>query len=165
MKQPNLENLKVWIGMIIGIVIAIVLICVGIYLYTRDQSNLIDTNAKITTTHCNQIVEKNRSINYNCVLSVEYMVGNKKYTSVLNVDNGVPYNVGDTISISYDAKNPSISSQSSMRYATIGLILSAIGLVIIGGVSLKYYIAQRFKIAAAAEGTGSVLAIATAPFR
>lgn len=145
------------IGLIIGCLIGVVMLIGGIALFFKKNKYTKIVSGKVTKAQCNNI---NNSIS--CTITAEYTVNNKSYT-IENIMNGKRYySPGDTIEIYYDPTDPGLSSTNKpFSFAIIGGILIGIALLIIGGVALNYYIATRFKFAAAANGVGNIVDIAT----
>lgn len=141
------------IGLIIGCLIATIMIVGGVVLLFKKNKYTQIISGDITKSQCNNI---NNSIS--CSLSAQYIVGdesNQKYTIDNTMNGKTYYNVGDKINIYYDPNNPGLSSTNKpISFVLIGSILIIIALLIICGVSLNYYIVNRYKFAAAATGVG-----------
>lgn len=146
------SNIKFYIA----IFVAIILIMIGIYLILKKQDNLVDITAKILNANCIRSV-KNKKYIYNCVLTVEYIINNKKYSGVINTSSDVPYVKDQIIDITYDKENPNKITIKQLRLKWIGLILLIISLLIMVSSFYMKYVTQKFELMAAATGTSNVI--------
>jgi hypothetical protein len=144
------------LNLVVGIIIGFVLICVGCLLWFNNQSNLIDTTANITSAICNQQTDANNATVNSCTLGIKYNVKGVLYQGVITTVGDNRYNVGGTVDITYDSKDPYNVTSHATRYSTIGYVLSAVGMAVIGFVYLNYYMTRRYKAYAALGGVEDV---------
>lgn len=147
----------------IAIICAVLLGVVGTYLFMSNQSNLIDAVATSLQSKCESWSD-GKNTRRNCYTDIKYVVNNKEYTASINTGN-LQYANGANVEITYDAQNPANVTTKIIRNKWIGIILSIIAIVLIGFGLFNYYMSQRFKLYAAAQGTGTALSLVSAPFR
>lgn len=145
---------KIYLG--IAIVIAIVLVVIGIVLFSKNQSNLIDDTANITAiTYCNK---NPKSQNYDCEITVNYNVDNKTYTKKIQTTSKL-FTIGQNIDITYDSTNPNNATEKITRYKTLSYILFGIAILIVSISSVNYYLTSKSKLYSAALGAESAMSI------
>ena len=122
----ELGKFQAMLSLVIGIIIAVCLIIVAIFIFRQNQDHLIDVSAKIIDTECTpytktikkgKITETNTS--YKCVLTVNYIANNKEYNRTLITNSTTEYIKGDTIDITYDKTNPNQIQLKIFRYKYI----------------------------------------------
>jgi hypothetical protein len=161
----ELGRFQAKLGWYIGLCIGIIMVIVGIYLLTLDQSNLIDSTALVTKSNCTSYVD-NKQTRYNCVTDIKYTVEGKQYEKTLQLSNeSMPPVVGQNFGITFDKANPAAATASQIRSSYMGLILIGVAVCIIAVTYYSYYLTSHYEVAAAAQGTGTALSFATAPFR
>jgi hypothetical protein len=141
-----------YMSAIIGSIIGVILLIVGIWLLASKQTYSKITSAIIKDADCKRVTEGKSVIN-DCVLSIEYTIDSKKYEKKINTRDNL-YSIGSTIKIRYNPDVPTDTSTSVGR-KWIGIILLAIGLLILFGVWIHWYIVTTYKFAAAAQGVGT----------
>ena len=145
------------VSLFIGILIAIIMIGVGIYLLLRKKTST-NISGIVKTVKCKNVTEEinNKSTTIvNCDMMIEYTVDGKKYTSPLATNNGT-HSVGDSISIHYKNDNPNIIYTSiNTDYIAYGLIVIAIVIVLF--VSVNYYMVSHNKFYAATSGVINII--------
>lgn len=164
----ELGKFQASISLILAIIVFVVMIISGIYLYFSDQSNLVDTKAIIKDIKCEERKETHGTkqiILYDCNITLEYDLNGKPMIAQLRtLDNVKRYN-NETLDITYDLNNHSNVSLQIMRNSTMAIILSSIALVILGGAYLSFYMTNRFKLFASSQGASTALSIVSMPFR
>ena len=156
------------INLIIGSIIGLVFLCIGIYLLSINQDNLVDTTATITASDCRSSFDRNNTVRYNCNLDVNYMVNDKNYTGKLSTADNIPHVNQSIINITYDKTNPqSITVQQPrsrlvgrlwrLDSVTSGIILIVICIIIIGLTWANNYFAQTSQAYAASQGMNTIL--------
>lgn len=150
---------------IIAVVIALVLIAIGIYLYKLDQSDLVDGTATVTSSDCVPNRDSKGNLKYSCNLGVKYIVNGKEYTGTIIKTGNMSHAVGTLIDITYNSKNPAEVKDSALRYKTIAYVMFGIAVILLLGTGVNYYMSSRFKMYAAAEGASTTLSILSSPFR
>lgn len=164
----DLGKFQALISLILAIIVFVIMFIAGAYLYFSDQSNLFDTKAIIKDVKCkeNNISYGNKQkIVYNCNILVEYNLNGKNIMAQLNTNDNILRNINQTIDITYDINDPNNVSLPIMRNSTMGFMLSSIGLLILGGAYLLYYMTNRFKLFASSQGASTALSIVSMPFR
>jgi hypothetical protein len=142
---------------IVGTLISLLMIGIGIAMLRIKESYTGKTEAKITAAKC----KRESSNSTTCVISYEYTVDGKKYTTSGYTAYDT-YSVGDKKTILYDTNNPENNKFDKAPWTTVGWVLIAIGIFILIGVWFWFYVVRRFKVAAAASGVGNVVGIANA---
>lgn len=140
-----------WISLIVGGLISLILIGVGIYFLISKEVHTQTVKALIEEANCSVFDESKY-----CSLKIKYNVGGKEYNSLIETNRRL-YNIGQFIDIRYNPNNPQdITTNSSKKF--IGWILFIVGLLILIGVSVNFYLARRSKVYAAATGVGTGIA-------
>lgn len=139
------------IGLIVASLIALVLICIAVYIFTHPSKYTKSVQGTITEATC-----ETRNNNVKCDVVVKYNVGEKNMSGSTTTNNKF-YKVGNTISLVYDPTNPQdvVQKRIGRKIVALILILSAIILMIIS--ILHFYIVNRFKFAATASAYSTVL--------
>lgn len=154
---------KLWLY--IGIIVACILFIVGIYLFTTDQSYLVDSIGEVTDSRCDMISDKTTNTNtFNCTVDVKYKINNNIMNSKMNTTEMSPIIKGSSIDITYDVRQPTKITRRIVRNKSISLAMSIISVILILIVWLNYYISQNYKIYASAQGANTILSIISAPF-
>jgi hypothetical protein len=149
-------KISVVIKLIMTIIVAIALVVLGVYLYRRKNVHTKSLDATITDANCTTESD-GRSTTYNCKLTLEYTINNKKYSGInISTDSSSLYNKGNTITIYYDPNNPTdISLFSKGTQQTIGEVIIVIAILsVIFGI-LSWWLASRSKFYAASQGVGT----------
>lgn len=116
-------------------------------------------NANIIDAECRRVVNDKSSTN-DCLLKLNYQVKGEEYDSITNIKSSTYYQPGNSTTIRYDPENPkeiSLMPGSKM----FGWISIGIGIFIIFSVVINWYLATRYKFAAAATGIGTGINMAT----
>ena len=131
-------------------IISIIFICISIYMFLTNNSNLVNTSGKITVANC--------SSSTNCNLRVTYMVNGTTYNGSITVPHN-KYKIGENIDITYDSTAPvniTLKKQSNITLSIVSLVCA----LIIGGFAyLNYYLTSNYKMFAAVEGADTVFKI------
>jgi hypothetical protein len=142
------------ISLIIGIIVAIVLfICAFTYQTTPDKPS---TTATILSSTCATIINNNKT-EYSCVLNLKYTINNKEYTNYITTKSDIYYNQNTIIDINYELDNPNKIYIKSLDNMTISSISCVIGIVIILGSAINYYLTYNYKFYAAGQGVASTV--------
>lgn len=150
------------VSLITGILIGIGLIIGGIFLLLKKETYNTSTTAVVKSVSCSNTPstdsKNNTTYSYSCHLTVEYTTNkNEKMTS--DITTTKTYSVGENITIYYNDANPKVIASKLTAWKLIGSILIGVGVLIIGGGILHYYVVNRFKFAAAANGVGQGVAM------
>ena len=135
--------------------ISLIVLLVGIYLVNMKDAYQGKTKATVTNSKCSTVDGGTK-----CTIDYEYTVSNKKY-KYTGVEVQGKYVNGNTIKVSYDTNNPDNHSVLPINWKIIGWVCIIIGIIIIIGAWVWYYIASKYKIAAAATGVGTIVNVAT----
>jgi hypothetical protein len=148
-----------WISLFIGGFIGLALIGLGIYLILRKAKFSGKVDANVTDAECKRIIGGKSSTN-DCLLNLHYEVKEEVYNSVTTTNSSTYYQPGTTTTIRYDPDNP---KDVTMMPGTklIGWILIGVGVFITIAVIIHWYLATRYKFAAAATGVGTGFNMAT----
>jgi hypothetical protein len=144
------------LALIVGSIVSSILLLVSLYLLTRTSNYKSTSATVVSVTSCSNVssssYEKNQE-SIQCQVAFKYTVDSKEYTNTITTG---PQNVGSTVTLRYDVKNPNNVTNNLISKDILGWILFGFAILIIAGVSLNYYIAQRFKFAAAGNGVTSL---------
>ena len=149
------EVVKSGIGAVVSTILAIILIAIAIYLFTRKNNMTATTTATITNSVCNSTVNA-KSSQINCQLSLSYTVGGQNYTTNLNT-SGTNYVKGQTIQVQYDPSNPHNVQIPSIGGKSLGIILLIIGVVILALSWGYFYLVRKNKSFAAVTGASDIV--------
>jgi hypothetical protein len=142
------------IGLIVGIIIAIILfICAFNFQQTPDNMSTIAT---ILSASCTNIINNNKT-EYSCVLKLKYTVNNKEYTNFITTQSNIYYNQNANIDITYEKDDPNKIYIKSLDNTSMSLISCCIGIVIILGAGVNYYLTNNSKFYAAGTGVASTI--------
>lgn len=142
------------ISLIVGIIIAIVLfICAFSYQTTPDNPS---TTATILSASCATIINNNET-EYSCILNLKYTINNKEYTNNITTQSNIYYNQNAIIDITYELDNPNKIYIKPLNNKTISLISCGVGVVIILGSAINYYLTYNYKFYAASQGVASTI--------
>ena len=140
------------ISLIVGIIIAIILfICAFSYQQTPDNPS---TTATILSASCATIIN-NKNTEYSCILNLKYTINNKEYTNYITTQSNIYYNQNATIDITYEIDNPNKINIKPLDNMTISLISCGVGIVIILGSAINYYLTYHYKFYAASQAVAS----------
>jgi len=139
---------------IVGTLIGIGLLGSGIALWTRKEKFSVPITGKVIDAQCAPITQGNQQVQQ-CALKIEYVVDGKPY--VYQTTRSDQFYAKDyNVSLRYDPENP-VEATMDGSVKTAGKIMSGVGIVIIIGVWVNFYIKRRFKFAAAAGGVGQAV--------
>lgn len=137
-----------------GTLLAILVVSIGVWLIRMKEPYEGQTTGKVTASKC-----ETRDAATSCTIDYEYTVDGKKYTGSGYKIQGT-YVVGSQLKTLYDRADPNNHKIEPISWKFIGWICVAVGIVMVIGVWLWYFIARSFKIAAAATGVGTAIEIA-----
>lgn len=145
------------LALIVGSIVSSILLLVSLYLLTRTSNYKSTSATVVSVTSCSNVsssssYENNKEL-IQCQVAFKYTVDSKEYTNTITTG---PQNVGSTVTLRYDVKNPNNVTNNLISKGILGWIFFGFAILIIAGVSLNYYIAQRFKFAAAGNGVTSI---------
>lgn len=145
------------LALIVGSIVSSILLLVSLYLLTRTSNYKSTSATVVSVTSCSNVsssssYENNKEL-IQCQVAFKYTVDSKEYTNTITTG---PQNVGSTVTLRYDVKNPNNVTNNLISKGILGWILFGFAILIIAGVSLNYYIAQRFKFAAAGNGVTNI---------
>lgn len=160
----------------VAIGLAIVLVLVGIKLYSTDQSDLVDTSATVLEVLDKQTMTytdpKTKAITQSFVysLNIKFVADSvqeekPEIKKTITYKSNSPIVVGQSVLVTYSKSNPQIVTEPIMRAKTLALILSGIGAIVLIGAGVTYWLSRRSKFFAAAQGVGTLSSIVSAPFR
>jgi hypothetical protein len=146
------------LGVIFGTVIGIIMIGIGIYLAARRTKRTLSVfgNIKDGVPQCtvSSYSDKNgTTITYNCVFTVDYKIDDKPYSHTFTTNSSTNYVGIKDIRLYYESGKEGDVSLSEDNTHIAGWIVLGIGVFLIIGSWISWYIINRFKFAAAASGT------------
>jgi uncharacterized protein YxeA len=143
------------IGVIFGTILAIILIIIGTTLLVHHEEPVQFVEGTITNTpDCKTRQDKDTQETYSkCYIEIAYNINQQKYTYRGYTKEPRQYKNGDKIILYYKPSSPGDAKLTKdWSDHLIGGILLGTGLFIAGGSWLWYYIANKYKFAAAAGG-------------
>ena len=144
------------IGLIIAIIIAVILfICAVNYKNTPDNPS---TTATILSASCTTLTYENKT-EYSCILNLKYTINSKEYTNYITTQSNTYYNVNSVIDINYEINNPNKITIKSLDNSTISYISCGIGVIVILGAAINYYLNSKYKFYAAGTGVSTTLGL------
>jgi hypothetical protein len=144
--SATIGRLIALLSLIIGLVIGIIMIIVGIVLLVKKGKYTEKTTAIIKSSSCQGI---------QCSTVVEFTVQDKIVEATVSTIK--PYNRGESMSILYNKNNYKDVAIKTNSKKFAGWLLMIIGFILILGVSVYYYIVQKFKVVAAVTGVGNMI--------
>lgn len=130
MNNVSYNNTYLLSGLFIGIIIVIIMSCIAIVLIVLNSNNLGDANGTIVGANCNQYVDNNNKIFYNCSLDIEYNVNGQIYKGRINEQSMSPYQIGSRYDLSYEINNPANIQKQVFRYNWIILSLCSCAVIL-----------------------------------
>lgn len=151
-------RLMALLGLIFGIVLGIGLIIASIVLYMKKSKYTKKVTANVKSSTCTNY-SNNNNLNYNCTLNVTYTTSdNKQIEKIIYTDSNINYIVGSTIELVYNPDDPSdIIIGNQLPNKMISLFLLIIGIFVIGGSWLWYWISRKSKFGASVYGVSSAV--------
>jgi len=144
--------IKALISAIIGTVISVIMIIIGINLMLK-KTNTTWVEGIILNVKCipaeNSFNDKVNTQNCNINVSYEY---NGKQNKNIQYTGNLVYTVDQKVIIYINKDNESEIYLDNPSPKSLGVTLLIIGLLILGGVWLMFWLAKRYKFLAAAEG-------------
>ncbi len=141
---------------IIGTIVGVFIIGFGIYLLDKKNIYTKKIVGMITDASCQRMIE-DKKIEYDCTLTVKYVINAKTYTSVLSDTLDSPLKKGQSIELMYDPTDPNkvrIDTSFPRKYFGWGAII--FGILAIVGVWLTVWVTRKSKMAALLEGVGTL---------
>ena len=134
-----------------GIIFGIIFIVVGVVIMRKPPLKG-SGQAKVIKVSCTG------TNNSQCNATVQFVGSDgKQYTSTIQGS----YSVGQMVNINYDPSAPSDSiAAGGMSNKTGGIIFLVVGILVLLGAIVWFYIVQKYKAAAAVSGVGDVANIA-----
>ena len=143
---------------IVAIIIFIILLGISIHLFffrARNNKHTAPINATVLTSSCVK--------NGGCDVMLEYTVGSDKYQTPFHSSSQLM--VGQMMSIYYNPNNPRDISDDSPTTDKIGAgILVGLGLLMVGGTYLSYWLSQKYPVYASFETTATGASMISSAF-
>jgi ATP-dependent Zn protease len=146
-------------------------ILIGVYLITKKTKYNQTVDATITTVSCQPnvntttttkdgVATSRQKTTYTCIMDLTYNVNNKEYKTK-QTTNGTenPYEINQTLHLYYDQSNPIDVAQVSDDSSVIGWIFVVVSFFILIGLLISWWLSRRYKLYAAAQGTGAVIGV------
>ena len=164
---------QVWttVRLFFGGFFVILAFLIGVYLIRKKTKYSQTVDATIKTVSCQPNVNttsttkdgtttSTQKTTYTCIMDLTYDVNNKEYKTK-QTTNGTenPYEINQTLRLYYDPSNPNDVAQLSDESSTIGWIIVIVSLFILIGLLISWWLSRRYKLYAAAEGTGAVIGV------
>jgi hypothetical protein len=148
-------QIKALIGAIIGTIIGIIMIGFGISLSLKKQPSFESVNATILNVNCNTVRNTQNGQNsttQNCNINVSYNYNGKNQNKYIQYTGNQVYVVNQQITVYVNKDNDSEIYLDIPNSRTLGLLLLFIGLLILIGSWFVYWLSNRYKFFAAAQG-------------
>lgn len=163
--SASLGRFQANVGMVIGVIFALLLLACGVYLITNNDDNkYIAVNGKVTKADCKSHIvtdsKGKRRQNYSCNLTIEYTI-DKVYSGSLFVDSGTNYKVGDNVSLWVDKSDYSKIKMSEIKKTWLGAGAIGCAILIVGFSALNLYMVRNYELAASAQGARTAYDIVT----
>ena len=137
----GLGSLYTMRSLVIGLVLALILFIVGVYLATKKYVPFTPVRANvIQASKCSKSIMEHTSKDstqiseiFTCNLDVQYIVNEKTYKTHLTTSSPFQYSIGDSIRIEYDPSNPSDVRLPESNPHSVGVILIVLSLLIGAG--------------------------------
>lgn len=161
----SIGSFKANLSLICVGVISVVLIISGIYLIsTNDDNKYVNVNGIVTEPGCTKtdtIRDKDGNVTnmYKCNLEIKYNYNNADVTKTIFTTRNTQYVKNEPIELMIDKNDPNNVQIATLKKSILGSILLAIAVVISGCAYLNYYMTNKYKIYAAAQGTSTVFDI------
>lgn len=148
----KIGTISSYFGLGTAIIMGIVFLVIGYFLYKKNESNLVTTNATILDVGaCTGTGTKTRK----CKLLVEYNVNGTLYRNEIYSNKFMPL-IGNTIEVSYDKTRPSDVTEKQMKSKYVAFIFSCIAIVLIGGAIANVYFVKKSPTYAAYQGVKAI---------
>jgi hypothetical protein len=129
--------------LITGVIMGVILICVGGYFMFSKETRTQQTQAVVTDVNC---------IDNNCTVKINYNVNNTSYNS--SITTGDALQKDSVIVIKYNPDNPQDMSYNESSPMFVGLFSSIFALITILLVYLNYYFKTKYTHLAAMDTLG-----------
>jgi len=145
----------------ISIGIAVIMVAIAIYLFTRPEVKTAKVSGTVLEVNCTPLDKS-----FNCNLKVKYTTQDQvERTSNVMMTNQVQYTVGQVVNFSYELENPTTLHQTVISKKLVGVILIGVAVLLVGGSYVWKYITSKYEVAAAATGVGDVFGAIRSGFR
>ena len=148
------------LGLGVGSVIGVVLLLMGIYfILFNSDSQYANVDGVVLQSQCKAELGMNNRphlLTYNCNVLVGYEIGGVKYTNPIYVNGSTRYVENQPILLSVSKLNPNEVKLRGMPESTVGSILFGVALLLMGLCYFNFYMSNRFKPYAAAQGLGTL---------
>lgn len=153
-------KIRTTISLVIACVIGVMLIVFGVYLLFKENKHTTAVTATIVDImpngNCTSTIDRNNTQIVSCDVHVTYDYNGKTYVpaNVLRTTDGF-HSKNGTMTVYIDPLNPiDCSLESKQMDTTAGMIVVGIAVVVIASAILLWWLSQRYKFFAAAEGVG-----------
>jgi hypothetical protein len=149
------------LGAIVSTVVAIVMIGIGIYILLLPvqlsvQGTVVAINESPSGI-CRSISDKNGTT-FNCEITVKYLFNGQEYTKDMSYSGTSTYYIGSKIPVYFKTANdPNSTSLNGQPPKWVGWALIAFAIILTLGSWFWYWATRKWKVVAAAEGTGGML--------
>ena len=152
-------------SMIIGIILAVFLAVMGIYIMINDyDDNYFRIQGKVTEPNCVKTSitydDKGRSVdNYKCNSIVSYIIDNYTYFKNIYMTKTSFYIKDEPIDLMVLKKDHTDVKLSYINRTTIGCAAMIFAISIVGIAYLNYYLTYNYKMFAAAQGLSTLVGL------
>jgi hypothetical protein len=151
--SAKLGTIKSYITLIIVIIIGIILVlCSMSYFFSSEK--YLTIKGKVESVKCETKTVNNKP-ETNCVLEVSYNISDKNYKSIITTNTST-YNNNQIIDIEHLESNPNFIRIPSLSNKMVGLISSAVAIIIVAGAYYNYYLTTQSKVYASAQGAQTI---------
>jgi hypothetical protein len=153
-------RIMAYVYLVIWNIVGWSMVGIAIYLMTRHERYTKKTKATVVVADCQRYFS-NKSSNNSCLLTLEYMVDDIKYTPKYNTNGSQSYYQGMDFNIRYDPERPQDFIVAPILKFGVGAILLSIALLIIICVWIYWYVVITYKAVAGITGMGHAVDIIT----
>ena len=128
-----------------ALILGLLFMGVGLYYVVNNPNkNSIPVDATVTASNCTPYQMRNSSsTTYSCNLTISYPINGTSYSSNINTNNNINYNVGQTIKVRVD-KNNYQNAQLDNGISNPGSSMLCCGITIISIAALHFWAVRKF---------------------
>jgi hypothetical protein len=146
------------VNLIGGVLLALILLGIGVYLLTSPQKYSASASASVTAAECTRVeIASDKGPVYTCAVTLVFNdKAGKEITAKTTVSQASPVVVGSRRTVRYDPLVPQDVSTNMLTRRMLGWIFTGVAVLVGLGSGLSFWIAQRSKVMAAVMGADAV---------
>lgn len=159
--SSSLGTFRADLNMILGIIVAVIIIIIGIYLILfNDDNKFMTITGTVINPQCTSRTQYNsngtKRIENDCIVTVNYVVNGKKYSKKMDIDSSINYMTGDKVQLSVNKTDYTDVKLKTISEGVLGWGSLSCALFLIAICYLNYYLTHRYKFYAAFQGAEMV---------